>query len=95
MMERIKIDNAISSTLSPVQEKKKSGDFAGRLKTAVGEVNELQLSADRATEKVTDGSMGIHEGMIALSKADISLRLLIQVRNKVMEAYREISRMSF
>jgi flagellar hook-basal body complex protein FliE len=39
--------------------------------------------------------MGIHEGMLAISKADISLRLLLQVRNKVLEAYREISRMGF
>ncbi len=37
--------------------------------------------------------MGIHEGMLALGKANISLKLLAQVRNKVMTAYNEVMRM--
>ena len=94
-MEKLTINEQISSVSSPSHLKSKDKGFAHRLKHAVGEVNHLQISADNAMEQVTEGSMGIHEGMIAISKADISLRLLIQVRNKVMEAYREISRMSF
>jgi flagellar hook-basal body complex protein FliE len=41
------------------------------------------------------GKAGIHETMIALQKADISLRLLLQIRNKAMDAYREVMRMQF
>ena len=65
------------------------------MKKAIEAVNDSQQNADSATKQVIKGSMGIHEGMMAISRADISLRLLLQVRNKVMDAYREISRMSF
>ena len=80
---------------SPSVSKQDRGGFGQRLKQAVESVNDLQQAADSATEQVVQGSMGIHEGMLALSKADISLRLLLQVRNKVMDAYREIIRMGF
>jgi flagellar hook-basal body complex protein FliE len=67
--------------------------FGDRLKQAISEVNELQQGADQAMEDVTLGKLGIHEGMMALSEADMSLRLLVQVRTKIMDAYKEISRM--
>jgi flagellar hook-basal body complex protein FliE len=41
----------------------------------------------------TDGSADLHDVMIAMEKADISLRLLVQVRNKAVDAYHEIMRM--
>jgi flagellar hook-basal body complex protein FliE len=46
-------------------------------------------------EAVTEGTLGIHEGMINISQADISLRLMTQVRNKALDAYKEIMNMSF
>ena len=64
-----------------------------KLKQAISEVNEMQQGADQAMTDVTLGKLGIHEGMLAISEADLSLRLLVQVRNKIMDAYREISRM--
>jgi flagellar hook-basal body complex protein FliE len=42
---------------------------------------------------VVKGELGIHEGMISISEADISLRYLVQVRAKVMAAYNEIIKM--
>jgi flagellar hook-basal body complex protein FliE len=68
--------------------------FGDRLKQAISEVNELQNDADQAMEDVTLGKLGIHEGMLALTEADFSLRLMVQVRNKIMDAYKEVSRMS-
>ena len=94
-MDRITINENVSPGPSPLTAPKTDKGFTYRLKKAVGEVNRLQLSSDNAMKQVTKGSMGIHEGMIAIGKADISLRLLLQVRNKVMDAYREISRMAF
>ena len=72
---------------------KKSPEFAQRIKAAVGDVNSKQHIADDSIEKVIKGEMGIHEGMLALSKAETSLKLLAQVRNKVMSAYNEVMRM--
>lgn len=77
---------------APVQ---KFGEkFGEALKNSIAEVNQAQLSADRATEQVAAGeSKNLHEAMIKLEQADISLRLMVQMRNKAVEAYQEIMRM--
>ncbi len=72
---------------------KRDLSFAKRVKSAVEDVNLKQHQADTAIEQVINGELGVHEGMLALGKADTSLRLLTQVRGKVMEAYKEIIRM--
>jgi flagellar hook-basal body complex protein FliE len=41
------------------------------------------------------GTKDIHQAMISMEEAHISMRLLIQVRNKVISAYEEIMRMQF
>ena len=55
----------------------------------------MEIEADQSVEQLMKGQVGIHETMIALQKANISLRLLLQVRNKAMDAYREVMRMQF
>ncbi len=67
--------------------------FSDKLKQAVSEANRLQKVADQSIEEVIKGNMGVHEGMLAIQEASISLRLLLQVRSKVMAAYKEIMRM--
>ena len=77
------------------QTKNKDLSFSERLKTAVSEVNSKHHDANQAMEKVMQDKMGIHEGMLAIQEADVSLRLLIQVRAKVMAAYNEVMHMQF
>ena len=68
--------------------------FAEALKGSVAEVNQAQVAADRAAEQMAVGeTKNLHETMIKLEEADISLRLMVQVRNKALEAYQEIMRM--
>jgi flagellar hook-basal body complex protein FliE len=74
---------------------KKTGGFSEYAKQALKNVNDMEAKANHSVEEMTKGQVGIHETMIALQKADISLRLLLQVRNKALEAYREIMRMPF
>ncbi|NVM57371.1 MAG: flagellar hook-basal body complex protein FliE [Desulfobacterales bacterium] len=85
-----------SSTYRP---HKKTGTstagFGDVIKEVVKRVNDMEIRADQSVEKLLKGQVGIHETMIALQKADISLRLLLQIRNKAMDAYREIMRMQF
>ena len=58
------------------------------------EVNKAQLAADQKIQEfATSKEKDIHGTMIAMQKADISLRLLLQVRSKLTNAYQEISRM--
>ncbi len=74
---------------------KKTGakSFAETLKGSIQEVNNLQINADKAIQELGTGeTRNIHETMILLEKADISFRLMMEVRNKLMDAYREIMR---
>jgi flagellar hook-basal body complex protein FliE len=58
------------------------------------EVNQLQNEADRSIEQLVAGeSKNLHETMIAMEKANISFRLMMEVRNKIIEAYQDVMRM--
>ena len=60
----------------------------------MGEVGELQEKANQAMQQmVGEGKGDLQETMIALEKADVSFRLMMQIRNKVLDAYQEIMRM--
>ncbi len=72
---------------------RRNPEFAQRIQEAVKDVNSKQHIADDSIEKVIKGEMGIHEGMMAIGKAETSLKVLAQVRNKVMSAYNEVMRM--
>lgn len=84
--------------LSPLQQpgggNPASGpSFEDRLKGAVAEVNAKQQVADGAVDQVVAGKMGIHEGMLSLQEADIAMKALLQVRNKVISAYNDVMKM--
>ena len=71
-----------------------SDSFAKTLEKAVGRVNDLQKTADKKMQDIATGkNTNIAEAMIATEKADIALRLMTQVRNKVIDAYHEIMKM--
>ncbi|MFO7839127.1 MAG: flagellar hook-basal body complex protein FliE [Desulfosalsimonadaceae bacterium] len=53
----------------------------------------LEKADNTALEVNTGGPANLHDAMIAMEKADISLRLMVQVRNKAVDAYKEIMRM--
>jgi flagellar hook-basal body complex protein FliE len=73
---------------------KKGESFDSVFTRSLQEVNRLQNEANQAIEAMAKGDVqNIHETMIALEKADISFRLMMQVRNKIVEAYQEIMRM--
>lgn len=68
--------------------------FAQTLTEAIGQVNELQKESDvKAQELATGKTDDIAGVMLAAEKADIALRTMVQVRNKIIDAYQEIMRM--
>lgn len=72
-------------------ETTKHQGFGEMLNQSIEKVNELQLQADHAAKEAIAGrNKNIHETMLMMEKADMSFRLMMQVRNKVIEAYREI-----
>ncbi|MBI1332920.1 MAG: flagellar hook-basal body complex protein FliE [Armatimonadetes bacterium] len=73
----------------------KKGDFAEMLMDVMKEVNNSQ---NKASEIQTDFMTGrrpveVHDVMIAMEKASTSMQLTLAVRNKLLEAYQELSRM--
>jgi flagellar hook-basal body complex protein FliE len=73
-----------------------AGDFAGTLGSAMQKVNDLQTSAE---QKVTDLLAGngpdVHAAALSVERASLAFDLMLQVRNKVVGAYQEISRLQF
>jgi flagellar hook-basal body complex protein FliE len=68
--------------------------FGDILKDAISTVNEVQKQSDREIQKLMTGeSQDLHTTVIAMQKADLSFQLMMQVRNKIVEAYQEIMRM--
>ena len=71
-----------------------SGTFSDLLRKSVEDVNQMQTEADTAVKELVAGrSKNIHETMLAVERADVSLKLMMQVRNKIIDAYKEIMRM--
>lgn len=74
----------------------KSGGFQETLSSLVNQVDQqIRESDQKAFDFATGKNYDIHEIMVASEKADLSFKLLMQVRNKLLEAYHEIIRMNF
>lgn len=75
---------------------KSSSSFSNELKAGIQSVNELQNQANSAMQtEAVSGATNIHETMLKLEEADVSLRLLTRVRSKALDAYHEMMRMQF
>ncbi len=65
--------------------------FSDILKNAISGVNDAQQAANTAVEQALSGeSTDVYDTMIALQKADTSLKMMLEVRNKLLEAYQEV-----
>ena len=68
--------------------------FAEVLRSSVMKVNQIQAEADEMTNKLALGEVeDISEVSIAVEKAELALRLMVQIRDKLVDAYQQISRM--
>jgi|SRR5580698_1573451 flagellar hook-basal body complex protein FliE len=71
-------------------------EFLHVLHSAMDDMQQLQGQAEAKVAGVLGGSgTDVHSAMIAVEKADLSFQLMMQVRNKIVSAYEEISRMQF
>jgi flagellar hook-basal body complex protein FliE len=68
-------------------------DFQKILKRSIEEVDGLAKEANHSVQEMITGKMDVHQAMVAMEQANISFRLMVQVRNKMMAAYEEIMRM--
>ncbi|MBL8450465.1 MAG: flagellar hook-basal body complex protein FliE [Dechloromonas sp.] len=70
-------------------------DFSQVLKQSIDKVNATQVQAQGMAEKIAGGdtSQNLHEVMIALQTASVSFQEMVQVRNKLVNAYQDIMNM--
>ena len=72
----------------------KSTSFSDHLLNGIKQVDGMQKVSDKmATEMAVSDKQNLHETMIAASQAELGFNLMVQVRNKVLEAYQEVMRM--
>jgi len=71
-------------------------DFTQTLDGMMNEVADMQTSAQAQVVNLLQGNgQDVHSAMIAVEKADLSFQLMMQVRNKIIQAYQTISQMPF
>jgi len=68
--------------------------FSDTLGKLISAVDDSSTEANQAVGRMLDGSGDVHEAMIALQRADVMLQLTVQIRNKLVQAYQDVMRMS-
>lgn len=77
----------------PVEENSKETSFSKVISDAINKVNDAQVNADQKVEDFINGEdVSMHDVMLSMQESQLSMQLLIEVRNKVVEAYQEINR---
>lgn len=81
--------------LAPKATPPQTGGFGETFKSFVSDVNEMQNTAAEKTLQFATGQIkDVHEVMAASEEASISLSLLIEIRNKLLDGYKELTRIS-
>lgn len=76
------------------KEASKGLSFGDMMNTEIDKVNEAQIKADKLTAGFMTGEVeDLHSVMIATEEARLSLELAVQIRNKVIEAFKEVNNM--
>ncbi len=84
---------SLASVADTTSKEKTSGDFLTVLKASLNDVNNMQIKGDKALENLATGQVkDLHQAAIAIDKAEISMKMMLEVRNKALSAYKEILR---
>lgn len=76
------------------EAKDQGQSFGEILGESIQKVNQMQIETDAAMERLATGQGGnVHETLIQMQQAEISMRLLVEVRSKLLNAYQEVMRM--
>jgi len=94
----IKIGDAVGAAGLPLggtDKSEKSGNFAEFFNKTINELNGLDQHAKQMQQRfVANGDVELQDVMIAGNEAEMAMKLTMQIRNKVLDAYREIMHMS-
>jgi flagellar hook-basal body complex protein FliE len=71
-------------------------EFMGTLRNAMDEIGELQSAADdKVSQLLTGNGQDVHSAMIAVEKAGLAFEMMVSVRNKIVQAYQQVSGIPF
>ena len=80
--------------INTTEEKTNGTSFSNVLSDAISKVNDSEVNANNKIESLIKGEdVEMHEVMLAMQESVLSLQALIEVRNKTVEAYQEISKL--
>lgn len=95
-MEISKLTSKVSSIDENAKNKQineNNKDFGDVFKKAIGELNDTQIAADKAVADLATGQItDLHQAAIAIGKAETSMKLMLEIRNKAISSYKEITR---
>jgi flagellar hook-basal body complex protein FliE len=95
LSEAARLEGIRERVIEPTPVKGSESPFQSLVKNVVASANDLQVDADRALEDFVRGEeQDIHRVMLAINKAELSFKFMMEVRNKMVEAYQEINRIS-
>ncbi|TCO79954.1 flagellar hook-basal body complex protein FliE [Marinisporobacter balticus] len=92
----MKINNITNPTVQSfnINDKKEENNFSTFLKNAINEVNDYELASQKLGTQAAMGEIeNIQEVMIATEKSEIALQFTMEIKNKVLDAYKEIMRL--
>lgn len=83
----------LSNTSSNTPTSGDKSEFSELLKKSIDELNVAQENSDKALADMASGQIkDLHQAAIAIGKAETSMKLMLEVRNKAISAYKEILR---
>ena len=89
-----KLQDSGQSSFKQSEQTTTQKSFMNHLVESIDNVNKLQATSDKIAADLSTGkTQNIHETMLAVSHAELSFNLMVQVRNKALDAYQEIMRM--
>ncbi|EAI3389328.1 flagellar hook-basal body complex protein FliE [Campylobacter coli] len=90
----LRLNNNISNTNKSQNSSDRIGDeFAKMLKNEIEDLDKTQKTAEAAMTDIATGQVkDLHQAAIAITKAESSMKFMLEVRNKAISAYKEITR---
>ncbi len=84
---------SVAGVTSKETHNQNGGDFLSVLKASLEDVNEMQIQGDKALRDIATGQVkDLHQAAIAIDKAEISMKMMLEIRNKALNAYKEVLR---
>lgn len=90
------MDSSGGVGLGKKAETSAQSDFMNTLNNAMDQVGQLQSEADGKVAQLLSGNgQDVHSAMIAVEKASLAFAMMVQVRNKIVQAYQQVSGLQF